>query len=388
MKTDQGNPERTNRLEILHLLRALGCIYVILFHYYGYLTLPGAMAPYARIEPPLLTGYVFFAPVLKTLSYLKINSYTGISLFFLISGFVIPISISRMSIPRFLYGRVLRIYPLVIIALFLITVFGYMAGGSFGLFTGSEIVKAGTLFRDFMWSPYVENAFWTLEVEIKFYIVCSLLAAAPVRFLTKPWAAIGLTAAFLAFFLVWAGAKDQIFNTDLELYKIIYTLESLFPFLTYMFFGTVVYHVHKKSISRSTGWLVGAILAISFSVMSWLSWNPTLTSTGFIASYNVALSLFLIAYSLRHRVKSNRVLNFYADISYPLYLVHATIGFYIMIMAANISTNVNVIFFITFTSVTALAYLLHHCVELPCQRLKKKTLYTKAAEPSGVKTFP
>ena len=35
----------------------------------------------------------------------------GVALFFLVSGFVIPISLPKYSVPGFLVARVLRIYP-------------------------------------------------------------------------------------------------------------------------------------------------------------------------------------------------------------------------------------------------------------------------------------
>jgi peptidoglycan/LPS O-acetylase OafA/YrhL len=98
----------------------------------------------------------------------------GVGLFFLISGFVIPMSLVRYDVGAFLAARALRIYP-TYAAAFTITLTLIMWYGKHNVSVG-QVLSNYFLVRDLFGHEFLDGVAWTLEIEIKFYIICALLA--------------------------------------------------------------------------------------------------------------------------------------------------------------------------------------------------------------------
>jgi peptidoglycan/LPS O-acetylase OafA/YrhL len=110
--------------------------------------------------------------------------HLGVSIFFLISGFVIPFSVKGLGPVRFLVARFFRIYP---------TYWVGLAAGLIAIYVASSVWNSpwtigaphvalqALLIRDVFWLPSIDQISWTLEVEVKFYILCALVAPALIR---------------------------------------------------------------------------------------------------------------------------------------------------------------------------------------------------------------
>ena len=95
----------------------------------------------------------------------------GVTLFFLITGYVITLSIQKENYKQFLIRRIFRIYPSLLLALsaYWMVSMNY-SKISFKVFAGSA-----SLFGDFIYVPnQLKGVDWTLRVEIVFYAIVFL----------------------------------------------------------------------------------------------------------------------------------------------------------------------------------------------------------------------
>ena len=86
----------------------------------------------------------------------------------------------------------------------------------------------------------------------------------------------------------------------------------------------------------------------------------------------LALLVFCVSYAFRNRWPSSRVLSYFADISFPLYVIHAVAGY----VALGIMTAHGVAPFTALGCALAgallISTLLHAGVELPTHRLGQR----------------
>ncbi len=91
-----------------------------------------------------------------------------------------------------------------------------------------------------------------------------------------------------------------------------------------------------------------------------------------VNSYTLALLVFGVSYAFSHRWPSNRVLSYFADISFPLYVIHAVAGYVALgIMAAHGVAPI-VALGCTLAGALLVSTLLHVGVELPTHRLGQR----------------
>lgn len=110
------NSNNSQRIEFAHALRGLAAFSVLISHFCGVFWLsPGAVAAILNVETPTVVPPAFILP-LHFSPYLNYGSF-GVAVFFLISGFVIPFSLKKLSSPAFLIARAFRIYPVYIFSL-------------------------------------------------------------------------------------------------------------------------------------------------------------------------------------------------------------------------------------------------------------------------------
>lgn len=126
-----------------------------------------------------LTGGTWFSEMAKYGNY-------GVDIFFVISGYVIPLALLRRDfqlsqIGIFLQGRFLRLYPAYALAAFL-TLGLWYASTWFPGFRGegppeisvAEILANATLSCDFFQQEWFGVVFWTLAIEAQYYLFIAL----------------------------------------------------------------------------------------------------------------------------------------------------------------------------------------------------------------------
>ncbi|MEO0406618.1 MAG: acyltransferase, partial [Cyanobacteria bacterium P01_A01_bin.135] len=280
------------RIEALDALRGLGCLGVLFYHYTTrYDQIYGHPAPLPLSIPA--------------------GRY-GVLLFFMISGFVILMSLERTpTILEFAVKRLARLYPAYWAAIALT----FSAVATFGL-PGREVKLSVALLNGLMFHPLlrvanVDGVYWTLMVELIFYVLMAGLYL--LRALPK---------------VEWAMALWLLVNT-LENFNLLIEVPEvaerwlILPYAHLFVMGIVFYRLRQQGSS----WLRYGLLAASLAYHLSVAPEPDKL---------VAVLLFMGAFFLINAGRLEAIsvppLLWLGAISYPLYLLHQNIG-YIVIRA-------------------------------------------------------
>jgi peptidoglycan/LPS O-acetylase OafA/YrhL len=298
-------------------------------------------------------------------------SIVGVSLFFLVSGFVIPFSLQRNSLSGFFVRRFFRIYPtLWAVLLLLLTVLAFQAYRHEIVFPYSPamIGSNALLIQGYVGHPFIEGVCWTLLVEELFYALCAVCAWQ--RVLDRPATvlvvALGLVGLVFAcsFGLTHVGPGWQ---------SCLYWLSKNATCAVFIFVGVVLHHVYRGV----WGWRLGVPLILA---LVWLYALGCFRGTlghgpeGPVLFWSAlaALALFVPLLLLDRWLPYWRGLNQLAEISYPLYLAHATVGFLVIRAVYLATSRMSLAIGCAFAVVLVLAALLHRFVERPGMDLGKR----------------
>ncbi len=221
----------------------------------------------------------------------------GVFVFFLCSGFVIPLSLERQaSLGRFWVGRIFRLYPL-----YWVCIVATVLVGASETTAPFAILANFTMAHQFFGIPHVQSTFWSLTIELAFYGAVSLLFALHVHRKSSFIAvAMLLTAAVVEGALLLRG-----YSLPLEL------LSSLAG----LFLGTVFYRLYQGEVAR---WQLLAIVALALPVLVGTVWWHRPSYAG---PRIAAIVVFSAVFILRERAFP-RWLCYVGEISYSIYLSH------------------------------------------------------------------
>jgi peptidoglycan/LPS O-acetylase OafA/YrhL len=350
-----------NRVQYLNTLRGIAALLVVFAHYFWVFfgpNLAGALrVPAPSFAAPAWLPWLFQHPV-------KFGHF-GVALFFLISGFVIPMSLSRQSGLAFLVARVLRIWPTYAVAFSLsLTALGilYWWLGMRWPFTALDaLVGYFIILRDLVGGPNLDGIVWTLEVEAKFYVLCALTAP---LFRRRSRLVFLLPAALAVVNVAIVSNGDRIAGTVFS--EAARAAVISIPYLVYMFIGTAFYYLHAKRLSPNEAIFIIAAFYL-LQIVSVLS-GPISVRIGEYWNYGYALVLFTFASAYPRLFRGRRVTNFSASISYPLYAVHNIVGYAIFRVLIDLGAPVELTLTGMVVVAISLAWLLHVVVEKPTQR--------------------
>ena len=139
----------------------------------------------------------------------------GVSLFFLISGFVIPNAVMSKGSKTFLIARIIRIYPTMIVSLLITLCIVFLANSNSVISNVIAYLKNVSLFRGWIGGENLNSVLWSLEVEIRFYfyIACAiyLLKNSPITYFMIPLLIVSLSLSARFFFrygVILAGSES------------------------------------------------------------------------------------------------------------------------------------------------------------------------------------
>lgn len=299
------SPSR-ERLLFIDGLRCIAVLWVVLYHFTH--NSPFRECFTERLHP-------FFHD-------LAWNGYLGVEIFFVISGFVIALSLAKDRItPRFALGfavrRYVRLFPPYIAAVFL---------WMFTTFLGNAMVPSynlpqpsiGQVVSHFL---YLQNLFgfgdivaptWTLCLEFQFYLfyaVCALLSLAGGRM--HRWAGIAL-------FVLTTFASLSITAFHLNL-RGLFAPHNFFLGTWYLFvFGVLAAFAWVRPNTRY--WMIFPML-LAFVV--WLVVHDKALLVGLVAFAAILLASFL---GRMGSWLSNPIAQYIGSRSYSIYLVHWVVG--------------------------------------------------------------
>lgn len=323
----------------LDLFRGIGAIFVMLYHY----------TTRYEISFGHVGNYKIYVPW----------GYTAVSLFFMLSGFLIFLNLKEEDTAlKFLYKKVIRLYPTYWAAIFLTTLSNtFLLPERVRPF--STILVNFTMVQRFFDIENVDTVYWTLYYELLFYIIIAIAISLGKRKDIKGISPI-VWYIFMGFVIIFS--KIRLNNLD---YKGIEWMSKLImPRYIHMFIvGIMLYYLYKD---KKNFFAHGVILLGIYNHYI----NHDLEYTRFFILY--ILLFYLVVYGVRISTPLDRPIAFIAKISYPLYLTHQFIGYGIIRWMEAVGMTHEIFLIIPIAISILLAYLLHHFVEEPSVRYFKR----------------
>ena len=246
--------------------------------------------------------------------------FLGVQLFFILSGFVILMTLEKcVDFKSFLYRRWLRLFPAMLICsvvIFLSSDFFFERPN--GIPSAKDLIPGLTFIEPYILSKLIgsvqsiEVAFWSLYVEFKFYIISAFI-----YFLVGSRKLVA--SLFILFFFGTALIQlDQHSDNNL-----IHYLSSISHHLSLKYFGWFAagssFYLFVKDSNKK--WFFLGVLMCFFSSLATAVFSNSLGTLIAILCISIFFSYSLVSKSVQ-RLLSNKFLLFFGYVSYPLYLLH------------------------------------------------------------------
>lgn len=243
--------------------------------------------------------------------YFNVGSW-GVVLFFLCSGFILPVSLERQgSLGRFWIRRFFRLYPLYWVNVVIMAMIG--PGEPRMVLSGPPaqsipIFLANlTMFQAFMGFPHLMALYWTLTLELLFYILLSLL------FLLK--LNMRISSATLALIVLSICAE------------LVIPLPFAFSYSTHLILilvGLVAYRHYSGALRPAVGGAVLLLTPLMLVIPLLVDPRDSQQQLPWVVAQMAACACFGAAYLLRAR-PVHPFLRHLGRISYSIYLMHTIV---------------------------------------------------------------
>jgi len=339
-----------NRIILLDLLRFFAALSVVLFHY-------------------TFAGYMSNNTIMFDIQYIgSIFQYgsMGVELFFMVSGFVILLSSENKPILYFVTSRITRLYPAYWVGVTLTAIVIAIYGGEkFSVTTYQYLVNL-TMINEMFHVQNIDGVYWTLFVEIRFYLLIFLLM-------------LFRQMKYLKFYLlVWALISILYHIVTLPSLLNFFLISNVAPFFIA---GAVFYMAYRNNKFSFLDYL---ILFLSFiaSIM-YLNKHISHMSEVFNHQFNMSIifsiliSFYFIFFAVSNNVflinKDKKIYNVMGGVTYPLYLIHSYIG-YIIFNNLYALMNKYVLLLSTVLLMILFSYIIHIFIEKKLGKYMKKQI--------------
>jgi len=315
----------------VNMLRGIAALMVAIYHFTNYLTPKGMLLPEGNVVA-------------------KIGEFgaQGVFIFFVITGFVIPISLYQNNfrinkIFKYLYKRWVRIeIPYILSVVFVIIVsliFSIKNDEAFN-FDFLKFIYHIFYLVEFVGYDWYNIIYWTLAIEFQFYIVIAII------------------------FPLLISENNIIKFTSILLFafsSLIITDNSIVSHYTPIFSQGIVLFLIKTNKIKIT-W--GGLLILIFTFLTYYT-------NGLAIAFFSLFAFFVIAF-FNVNIK---IFNKLGNISYSLYLIHGLVGgniiYFLYRYIDNYYLKLLLILFAIFVSIIS-AYIYWKIVENPSKKISKK----------------
>ncbi|AZT85279.1 acyltransferase [Marinobacter sp. NP-4(2019)] len=283
--------ESSQRLAALDALRGIAALGVVLFHYLPY---------YDQ-----LYGHTFTPPAI-----LDFGRY-GVHLFFILSGFVILMTLERTRTPGwFGLARAFRLMPALWAGVAITFLMVHALGPEDRAVSFGSALLNVTLLHEYLEFPHVDGAYWSLVIEATFYCWIALLFYG-LREWGRIRAALWLWVAISYAGVIWWKAIPDTLDFLIK--------DLLFVKYAPLFVsGMLIYRWYQHGRPMAIDGLLLAV-AIGHALIAYKS------------PFNVFVlgcyGVFVLAVAGYLNVLTNRAMLWLGSLSYALYLVHQNIGY-------------------------------------------------------------
>lgn len=294
----------------------------------------------------------------------------GVQLFFLISGFVILMTAQRSKRPSdFVISRVSRLYPpywlAVVVSSVLVLAFGVPVLSGV---TWWERLANLTMIQRWFFIPNVDMVYWTLAIEMQFYVLLFVMLVATKCRITPRvvlvvgllWVAVGLLVALA----VGASTRGMAPSSASFSVKVLLnaTLAEQAPLFVC---GMFAFLAREDRRFRWLSWLMGGAAVLVSGLLKGAEVAAIVTA--------VVMVFFVVVGRQQTKVLLWQPIQFYGRISYTLYIQHAITGIVLIHLLVPLVGRV-VAMIIAAALVTAWAWLAHEIAEVRWSRGFKQAL--------------
>jgi peptidoglycan/LPS O-acetylase OafA/YrhL len=283
----------------------------------------------------------------------------AILVFFMVSGFVIPMSLENgRSNAGFWLRRFFRLFPVYWLSIAL--AFACLCAGGEGVGVGLSDTRSWlanlVLFQGWLNRPHVWGVFWTLPYELLIYATCSLLFGC--RLLN--WVGGRVCLALVVVFALWGVGQPLLVGKPMAIDGMRRVV--LAPCL----FGLVAHRYAAGQLGRRL--LYGLLTSLAATLVLVWAVNhalfPSSVTTGQLGRvaclWGLAFGFFLCLLEARHR-QMPKVACWLGRHSYPIYLLHP----FILVLLTPTGWPVWAFMPSLVVCTLLLAALTHRLVELP-----------------------
>jgi peptidoglycan/LPS O-acetylase OafA/YrhL len=327
---------RKDRVNEIDLLRFLAAVSVLFYHFAfrGYAADGMSNMPYPALAPVAQYGYL------------------GVELFFIISGFVILMTAENASLKSFVISRCVRLYPAfwACCTLTFLTILAIGAPRYEASFAQYAINMS--MASAFVGVDAIDGSYWSLFVEMKFYLLVAVVIL------------LGRVRQSQALLVFWLCASVVVKVGDIGRLRSLLIVDYSAFFIA----GAAYFLVWSQGITLTRiGVIAGSwVLAVWQSIgrLSELEKHFGTDMSGYVVA--AALTTFFVVMFLVATRRTGRLREIdwkiAGAITYPLYLLHQTIGFAVF-NSAYPAVNPHVLLWTTTAAMVALAYTIHVAVE-------------------------
>jgi peptidoglycan/LPS O-acetylase OafA/YrhL len=324
---------RHARLEEVDALRGLAALSVMFFHYLdrhedviGHATEPLIWFPWG---------------------------FHGVQLFFVISGFVIFMTLERTrSAMDFIVSRFARLYPAYWAAMYFTLAAILLSGVPHHEPKSlTQVLLNLTMWQSLFGVPHVEGAYWTLYVELWFYVsMLALFVTGRLRQI-ELW----LLVALVGTWVWWLGIL--LYGEFGWSFRLSRTFNRVIPQIPFFVTGICIYRLYREKRASA---LLLMLLAV-FTVAIQLGWFDAVVCA-------LAVGAFLLILTGRAGFLRSAPLVWFGTISYSLYLLHNYAGRSLMAVVQASGWSANASILLVTPLVIGAAALLTYTIERPAQR--------------------
>ena len=289
------------RLFTLDILRFFAAFAVMLFHF--------SLVFYNK--------YKFYPVHDHTFNNISLYGDFGVQLFFVISGFVILMSAKHQSPKEFVKLRLIRLYPVYIP----LCIFAYIL--ELTVSHNERNITSGDLFLNmsmvglFFTNKMVSNVYWTLKIEILFYVFIYLILKtkniARIRIFLTSWLVLSI--------ITYAGihySHFRIFNVA----RFLLITDHSYYFIGGCYFYLIKYERKPLDLIMPLLCMISACISISKPLQA-KPVEMAVVAGIFVLMYLISLTKF-------NPSKNKFLYSSMGETTYPLYLIHSALGISIL----------------------------------------------------------
>lgn len=329
------------RIKVIDSFRGIAALSVVLFHY--------------------TTNYRndYLLPFSEQYDFRY--GFLGVELFFIISGFVIFMTIEKIeTTSEFLYKRFIRLFPIYWVCLLLSFMIVRIGGLTNRIVGYEDLLVNFTMFQALFGVKNVDGSYWSLFYELIFYIFIAFLIL------------FRLKAHWQTICILWLIATIGINLGNIQSYTL-NTILLLSNYNCLFIIGICFYKLFSDKNSMLTHLIIfGALAAFLF----FRTYQAN-------AKYEILIitSFILLFYSFVYldlKFLELEFFQFFGKISYVLYLIHQNIG-YVIIKYMIASYNPEHFYFllVPLLIIIFLAYVIHKFIEKPLEKILKNRFNTR-----------